>query len=182
MISSDDHLDRPAGAFADFYRSTAARTFTAARSAAGGDEHIAHDATQEAYVSMWRCWERWAGRSVQDAARYVVRIAFNKVADAFRRRRDVPWPDDLEPTSHEAGYDEIVGGSLRRSLVDLINAQPPRRRAVAWLFFVDGCGYPEIARALEISESTVRTHVERMRALMKPLVFFDEDTRGGERS
>ncbi|HEU5483929.1 MAG TPA: sigma-70 family RNA polymerase sigma factor [Microlunatus sp.] len=179
MTSSQD---QPAGEFADFYQVTATRTFTAARSVAGGDDHVAHDATQEAYVSMWRCWAEWTGRPVGDAARYVRKIAFNKVADAFRRNRDLPWPDDFEPVNQETGYDEILGRSLRRALFDLINEQPERRRAVAMLWLIDDCTNAEIAKALDIAESTVRTHVERMRALMKPLIARDEDNRGGERS
>jgi RNA polymerase sigma factor (sigma-70 family) len=181
MTLPSDDVDRLPRDYADFYRATAARTFTAARRVAGGDEHIARDATQEAYVSMWRCWEKWANRSIRDAGHYVVKVAFNKVADAFRRKVDVPWPEDFEPTKHEAGYDEILSRSLRRSLLELIDRQPPRRRAVAMLFFIEGCDYSEIAGALQITESTVRTQVERMRALVTPLV--DEDnTRGGERS
>jgi RNA polymerase sigma factor (sigma-70 family) len=181
MNPPSDDLDRLPRDYADFYRATSARTFTAARSMAGGDEHVAHDATQEAYVSMWRCWARWTDRSIRDAGSYVVGIALHKVADAFRRKPDLPLPEDFEPTNHEPGYDEILARSLRRSLADLIDRQPPRRRAVAILYFIEGRAYPEIASTLQITESTVRTHVERMRVLMKPLVAFDENTRGGER-
>jgi RNA polymerase sigma-70 factor (ECF subfamily) len=179
MTSSQD---QPAGEFDDFYRATVTRTLTAARAVAGGDNHVAKDATQEAYVWMWRCWAEWSGRPVGDAARYVTRIAFNKVADVFRRKRDLPWPEDFEPANQETGYEEVLGRSLRRALFDLINQQPEKRRAVAMLWLMEGCTYAEIAIALGIAESTVRTHVERLRALMKPLVFRDEDNRGGERS
>jgi RNA polymerase sigma factor (sigma-70 family) len=143
-------------------------------------KHVAHDATQEAYVAMWRCWERWTDRSIRDAGSYVVGIALHKVADAFRRRADLPLPDDFKPSNHEPGYDRILNQSLRLSLAELIERQPPRRRAVAMLYFVEGCTYPEIADALQIAKSTVRTHVERMRELMQPLVDID-GPRGGER-
>jgi RNA polymerase sigma factor (sigma-70 family) len=177
-----DDLDRVPRDYGDFYRATAARTFTVAKSAAGGDEHIARDATQEAYVSMWRCWERWKGRTIRDAGRYVIGIVMHKVKDTFRRTPDESWRDDLDPGGHEPGYEEIHARSLRHVLVDLIDRQPERRRAVALMYFIDDFTYAEIAKALEIKESTVRTHVERMRTLMKPLVDTDGSTRGGELS
>jgi RNA polymerase sigma factor (sigma-70 family) len=177
-----DDLDRVPRDYGDFYRATAARTFTVAKSAAGGDEHIARDATQEAYVSMWRCWGRWKGRTIREAGRYVVGIVMHKVMDAFRRTRDEPWSDDLDPGGHEPGYEEIHARSLRGALVELIDRQPPRRRAVAQMYFFDDFTYGEIAKTLQITESTVRTHVERMRTLMKPLVDIDGSTRGGELS
>jgi RNA polymerase sigma factor (sigma-70 family) len=179
---SPDRLDRAPRDYNDFYRATAARTFTVAKSVAGGDEHIAHDAVQEAYVAMWRCWDRWKGRSVRDAGKYVIGIVMHKMMDAFRRRHDVPWPDDLDPGDHESGYDEVHSQSLRRTLVELIEQQPLRRRAVAHMYFLDSFTYGEIAKALEITESTVRTHVERMRTLIKPLVDIDGEARGGELS
>jgi RNA polymerase sigma-70 factor (ECF subfamily) len=179
---SSDHLDRVPRDYDDFYRATAARTFTVAKSAAGGDEHIAHDAVQEAYVSMWRCWERWKGRSIRDAGKYVIGIVMHKVMDAFRRRHDMPWPDDLDPGDHEPGYDEVHSRSLRRALVELIERQPPKRRAVAQMYFLESFTYGEIAKTLDITQSTARTHVERMRTLIKPLVDIDGNTRGGELS
>lgn len=179
--SSDDPDLRPRD-YDDFYRTTATRTFTVALRMSRGDEHVAHDATQEAYESMLRYWERWATRTIRDAGRYVIKIAVHKVTDVYRRNVDIAWPDDYEPPNHETGYDEILGQPLRRSLTELIDRQPDRRRAVAMLFFLDDFTPAEIADILRITESTVRTHVERMRVLLKPLVDIDRNPRGGERS
>lgn len=175
-------LDREPRDYADFYRATAARTFGAARRMAGGDEHLARDAMQEAYLAMWRCWEEWTARSLRDAGRYVVKIAVRKVADAYRRKTDLAWPDDYEPTDHESGYEEVLGQPLFDAVLELIDRQPVRRRAVAVLFFLEDFTCAEIAEALDIAASTVRTHIERTRELMKPLVDRDQDTGRGERS
>jgi len=54
---------------------------------------------------------------------------------------------------------------------------------VAVLYFLEELTYAEIAEILAITESTARTHVERLRMLLKPLV--DNITKfgqGGERS
>jgi DNA-directed RNA polymerase specialized sigma24 family protein len=50
------------------------------------------------------------------------------------------------------------------------------------LFFLEGWEYTEIAATLDISESTVRTQVQRLRELLKPLIHRINDLdQGGER-
>jgi DNA-directed RNA polymerase specialized sigma24 family protein len=51
------------------------------------------------------------------------------------------------------------------------------------LHLIEGLDTAEIADALGMRESTVRTHVQRIRVLLKPYVDrIMEDERGGERS
>jgi DNA-directed RNA polymerase specialized sigma24 family protein len=47
------------------------------------------------------------------------------------------------------------------------------------LYFLEEFDYSEIAEKLGMSCSTVRTHVQRLRAGLQPLI--DLDNRGGER-
>ncbi len=158
--------------FAAFYTTTVERTFLAARRIAAGDRQLAFDAVQDAYVVLLQQWPDRCRQPATTNHRYVVRIAAHKVIDRYRlQNRQTPLDDDYD---HPAGYEPVVDLinelSLLRAVRALIGCQPPRRRAVATLFFLEEAGYDEIAAALGITESTVRTHVERMRNLLKPLI------------
>jgi RNA polymerase sigma factor (sigma-70 family) len=171
--------------FASFYRATAAQTLRAACRMTRGDHHLAHDVTQDAYVAMLRCWPARQGISLDDNRRYVMGIMSNKVIDWYRRRynRNVEFDDEFDCAVEETGLTEVVDElSVLGAVRNLIDGQPARRRAVAVLFFLQGWGHKEVAVTLGMSESTVRTHVERLRNLLKPFIDqIHEIDRGGER-
>ncbi|MCR6488247.1 sigma-70 family RNA polymerase sigma factor [Amycolatopsis sp. OK19-0408] len=171
--------------FEEFYRLTAPRTFRAVLRIAAGDSYIAQDATQEAYCQMLRLWSHRQHVSSEDNRKYVLGIASKKVMDVYRRQRKLADLDDeLEAWAQEdihlaAVLDELT---VLRVVRELIAQQPPRRRAVAVLFFIEEFNYDEVAYALTMSKSTVRTHVERLRAVLKPgLDQLNQTDQGGER-
>lgn len=171
--------------FAEFYSATVQSVFDRARRVAAGDTHLAKDATQEAYARMLKCWDERRWRSAEDNRRYAVAIVTNLIYDAYRRQGRLTELDDehdvaADDPALEAVVDEM---STLRAVRDLIEQQPVRRRAVAVLFFIEEWGIAEIASVLGITESTVRTQVERLRTLLKPCVKqMTELNRGGERS
>lgn len=176
--------DDGSGSFAAFYTDTAVRTFDAVRCITAGDVHVAHDAVQEAYLVMLRCWPDRQGRSPDDNRRYVMGIAAKKAAYWYRQqRRQAELDDDLDVPVDEVGFAEVLDEmSMLSAVRELIARQPARRRAVAVMYFLEGLRYRDIAAALEVTESTVRTHVERLRSLMKPFVDgVTEANQGGER-
>jgi RNA polymerase sigma factor (sigma-70 family) len=59
---------------------------------------------------------------------------------------------------------------LERAVRTLIDGLPPRRRQVALLYFLADDSPAEIAALLEISESTVRSHVGELRRILQPYV------------
>lgn len=172
--------------FIDFYKTTVHQTFGTAYRAAGGDEHVAHDATQEAYAVMWN---RWPDNSKLkgDIYRYVVGIAVHKVADFYRSRtrdRCLTLEEEHDCGNDEPGYAEVLDTMTILPLIrNLLDRQPPRRRAVGVLFFLEEFDYPAIAETLGISCSTARTHVQRLRETLQPLIDrITRDDKGGEQS
>jgi RNA polymerase sigma factor (sigma-70 family) len=158
--------------FDDFYGTTARRTFQAACRVARGDIEVARDATQEAYLTMFRLWAA-GGRPIQDPARYVVGVAVNKVVDHYRRqaRHEVLTDDDV-PAVQDAAFDQVVS---RIAIIDVIrkflDCQAPQQRAVGVLYFMEEFTYAEICAVLDdMSQSTARTHVQRLRRKLAPLV------------
>ena len=171
--------------FIDFYKTTFQKTFGTAYRAAGGDIQVAHDATQEAYVAMLRLWrDNKKPEGDGDVCRYVVGIAVHKVADFYRSRdRHVPWEEEHDCGSHETRYAEVLDTmTVFQEVRDFLDRQPPRRRAVGALYFLEEFDYPEIAEALDMSCSTARTHVHRFRSGLQRLILrITPDDQGGER-
>jgi RNA polymerase sigma factor (sigma-70 family) len=158
-------------AFEDFYVETVERTLATAQHLAG-DRDIARDATQEAYVAMLERWNERKSRSPHDNQRYVVGITANKVADWYRRSgRFVPIGDsDDRPVKDDCYQQALDRMTVFKTVRSLLESQPVRRRMIGTLYFLEEFEYAEIAQALGITPSTVRTQVERLRARLKPLV------------
>lgn len=169
--------------FIDFYKTTCHRTFGTAYRAAGRDSHVAEDATQEAYAVMLKRW-RDNKKPDGDFCRYVVGIAVRKVIDFYRSRDgEVLMEEEHDWSSHEPGYDEVLNTMTVLPVVrDLLDRQPRRRRAVGVLYLLEEFDYSEIAETLGMSGSTVRTHVQRLREALQPVIDrINLDDRGGER-
>jgi RNA polymerase sigma factor (sigma-70 family) len=156
--------------FEAFYRSTVQRTFDLMRRAAAGDKHLAEDSMQEAYVVVWSRWGDRASRTVEDNRRYLVGIAMHKLADWYRRHDrfrefEPEHHDDVDDRSVDAVVDERA---LMQAVRTVLVGQPDRRRLVGTLYFLENYSYDEIALTLDIDVSTVRTQVQRLRAVLRP--------------
>jgi RNA polymerase sigma factor (sigma-70 family) len=160
------------GDFEAFYTATVERTYLTVRRMTAGDRHLAHDATQEAYVVLLQRWSERQHLPLNDNRRYVVGIAGRKVSDRYRsQRREAKLDDECDHPLEDNGFTELISElSVFRAVRELIDRQPAQRRAVATLYFLEDFTYAEIATTLGITESTARTHVQRMRALLKPLI------------
>ncbi|OXM59656.1 RNA polymerase sigma factor [Amycolatopsis vastitatis] len=173
----------PPESFETFYCSTAPRVRRAVQRIAAGDHHIAEDATQEAYCQLWELWSCRESEPPEDNRKYVVGIAAHKVMDAYRRQRrltelDAELAEAVEDSRVDDVLDELV---VLKTVRELIARQPPQRRAVAVLFFLEELNHDEVAAILDISKSTVRTHVQRLRAVLRPqLVRLNQIDQGGE--
>jgi len=166
------HRSEDSGGFEAFYTATAERTYLVVRRMTAGDPHLARDATQDAYVVMLQCWSERQHLPLDVNRRYVVGIAAHKVIDHYREQHgEVSLDDECDQPVEDNGFTELIDElSVGCAVRELIDRQPVRRRAVATLRFLEEASSTEIATALEITESTVRTHVQRMRALLRPLI------------
>ncbi|MGW6932667.1 RNA polymerase sigma factor [Lentzea sp. NPDC054927] len=170
--------------FRAFYESTAVQVLRAVCRMTAGDRPAAEDALQDAYVVMFLSWSVRAGRTREENRKYLVGIAAHKVTDAYRRRGMlVELDEEREPDAVDddlaAMLDERAALAAAR---DLMERQPPRRRIVVAMHFLEDMEYADIARALGITESTVRTQVERFCKLLTPLTDRFSTTQGGELS
>ncbi|MBV9950814.1 MAG: sigma-70 family RNA polymerase sigma factor [Acidimicrobiia bacterium] len=103
------------------------------------------DAVAEAFAYAWEHWERVA--VMERPVGYLFRVAQSR----SRRRADglLPGPDPHRLPDVEPG----LGPAVR--------ALPPQQRSVVWLVVACGWTYGETAEALEITASSVGTHLTR---------------------
>lgn len=174
-----------ANAFAEFYRATAAPVLRIACRMTAGDRQLATDSLQEAYLVVWLDWPQRQCRPHNDNRKYVLGIAANKIADWYRKHKRFVELDDAAAvyTVEEDLVEKLDEIAVLDEVRGLIASQPPRRRLVVSMYFLEAMSYGEIAATLNIAESTARTQVGRFLEQLKPLVCrFTDTNRGGEQS
>ncbi len=170
--AASGHGDDLLLSFERFYEATVARTrYTMLRMSAG-DTQLAADVTQEAYLAMWQRWPDFACRPHDDNRKYVLGIAGHKLVDWYRKQdRYAELDDEHDVIVIDGGFDRVLGElAVCAAVRELVDRQPDGRRAVGIMHLFGGMTYREIAHALSVAESTVRTHVLRLRAVLQPFV------------
>jgi RNA polymerase sigma-70 factor (ECF subfamily) len=126
-----------------------------------GDDGDAEDATQDAFVQAWRS----LGGFRADAAfsTWMYRIVTNRCLNMLRaRRRTEPLPQDREAPASRP--DRIAEGRWQvQDLARAIARLTPEQRAPLVLRELQGCTYDEIAEALDLSISAVKSRLHRAR-------------------
>lgn len=142
-----------------------------------GDEATAWDLWQEAFMRLHGSLARWTeGESV---APWLMRIAVNVGRDAARRRRS--WARRFRPfgQGEESAVparpeppppaDPRTGEALRRALAEL----PRMQKEALILRFFGELPVRDVAAALEMSESSAKTHMARGLARLRSKVRLD---------
>lgn len=131
------------------------------------DGQAAEDLAQETMLALWRGLPDFGFRS--SVRTWLFGVAHRKVADYYRRRREVPTVDErfadlasVQPLpSDEAERSELVD-ALRSELRRL----PPPSRAVWWLREVEGLSLTEIGQVTGLTNGSVRGHLQRSRSYL----------------
>ncbi|GAA2387272.1 sigma-70 family RNA polymerase sigma factor [Dactylosporangium salmoneum] len=158
--------------FAEFYRAEAVRVQHVMSAFCGRE--LGAEAAAEGFARMLERWARLRDVGPLQRRAYVLTTAKNYARRrAESESRYVPLEDrpGQEPAALDAALDRVDDRlGLEREVRRLIDAQPHRRRQVAFLYFLHDDGYGEIAQLLEMNESTVRSHVAELRKLLRPYV------------
>jgi RNA polymerase sigma-70 factor (ECF subfamily) len=145
-----------------------------------GDDGLAEDAVQEAFLALWRDPQRY------DPARggfssWLLTLVHHKAVDAVRResgvrRRTVPaaeegaeWGAPAGPGADQAALGSVVAGQVRSALGRL----PEEQREALALAYYGGYTQREVAAITGVPIGTVKsrmfTGVQRLRRLLLPL-------------
>lgn len=128
-----------------------------------GNVADAQDLTQEAFIKALQRQEQL--KDEQKAAHWLSRIATNTAIDFLRRSGRVAFCEiDHAPESHdESPEDVLLRSEQREYLEDGLRLLTPRERAALMMRDVEGLPAEEVARRLDCSKATVRSHIANAR-------------------
>ena len=141
-----------------------------------GNREAVEDCGQEAMIRIWRNLRDYRGECALES--WVYRIAANCCMDWLRKKkRDKSV--SMEPL-REQGYDpadpspgteeQVVAIDERNRLREAIALLPDDQREALILTQLEKIPYEEAARALGVSEGTVKSRVNRAKARLKEIL------------
>jgi RNA polymerase sigma-70 factor (ECF subfamily) len=137
-----------------------------------GNVHDAQDLTQEAFIKALQRQDQL--RDEQKAAHWLSRIATNTALDFLRRTGRVSFCEiDAAPAGYQAeSQQENPEKALLRAergawLAEGLERLTPRERAAIVLRDVEELPAEEVARQLDCSKATVRSHIANARTKLK---------------
>ena len=143
-----------------------------------GDDDLAADATQEAFISAFRSLASFRGGSFKA---WLLRTVTNACYDELRRRKRRPavplepmTSDDEEMETPRWLADPSLSPEEQTELVDLdqaiqdcLNALPTAFRTVVVLVDIQGMDYEEAARVVRTPLGTIKSRLARARLRMR---------------
>jgi RNA polymerase sigma-70 factor, ECF subfamily len=140
------------------------------------DEDEANSATQDAFFKAYRAIGKQEFEAVDDAARWITRIAVNTCLDRLRSKRWQFWrkrpPQETEETilnmaasAAPGALDRMCGREIELRLAAAMEKLSLRQRAVFTLRHYEDKTLDEIAKTLELDVGSVKSHLSR--ALVK---------------
>ena len=133
-----------------------------------GDEFEANDALQECFIKIFRNISLYEQTGSFEG--WISRIAVNTSLMALRKRKN--RMRFLEPLKEiEDGFiDSIVESDLNEmEIIGMLKKLPDHYRVIFNLAIIEGFSHSEIAKKLDIPESTSRTKLTRARKKMQEI-------------
>lgn len=130
-----------------------------------GDRHLAQDLTQTALAGAYRHWRKVA--AARDPEAYVRRMLVNAHLSWRRRRWSTERPTELDDASGglEADHGEAI--AERQQMRALLANVAPRARTVLVLRYYADLDDAAIAKAMGVSQSSVRATASRALASLR---------------
>lgn len=136
-----------------------------------GNEHDASDAVQETFIKILKALPGFRGDA--SLTTWVYRITSNTCLDMLRSmgRYQTISPDDEDvflqiPDTNPSPEDALVTGERKAAVRNAINALPDAYRLVVTLCDLNGLPYGEVATILDCPLGTVKSRLNRARALL----------------
>lgn len=139
------------------------------------DRQLTEDVVQETMLRTWSALGRFRGEASERT--WVLRIAHNTAIDALRRRRDLATdPTELpEGTDERDPADAATGLDTLAAVGRALDALDGVSRSIVVLREVEGLSYQEIADALDVPVSTVKTRLLRARRTLQSAARNEEE-------
>lgn len=130
-----------------------------------GDEHLAADAVQDAYIKIYRAWRDFDSPAAEKA--WVMRVVINVCKDylrsAWKRRVSLvdEYPEIAAPQTNTDACDK------QGRLYHEIQALKPKYKQVILLHYYEDLSVNEIARILNAPQSTISVRLRRAKAILQ---------------
>ncbi len=142
------------------------------------DVEEADSATQDAFLKAWQALNRPESKELDDAARWLTRIAVNTCLDRLRSRRWQFWrkrPNqedeqtilDLASTAGPNAEDRVFAIQIGRRLESALQKLSIRQRTAFTLRHYEDRSIAEIAEILDLDIGTVKVHLFRATAKLR---------------
>jgi len=143
-----------------------------------GDEDLAADATQEAFLSAFRALNAYRGGSFKA---WLLRTVTNACYDELRRHKRRPTtplePDDADGEEIESPRwladpgafpeEQLDQAELEHAIQHCLDALPADFRVVVVLADIQGLDYSEVARAVRVPLGTIKSRLARARLRLR---------------
>lgn len=152
-------------AFRALYDANVDRIFRLAYRMAG-EEELARDFTQEAFVRAWQRLDQYRGDAAFSTWLHAiaVSVALNGLRKVDRHRKRERSLEDVAPAAPDRrGLDAGAKDRLRGAVDDL----PEMYRTVFLMHDLEGYSHGEIAEALGVAEGTSKARLHRARAKLR---------------
>lgn len=162
VLVSDDHA-----AFGDLVRRHQSSVRHFLRHLTAGDHALADDLAQETFVQAYRSLARF--RNASSFPTWLLGIAHNHWRNVRRKQRTV----SLEP-EHLAALEPVPSSTLlsdlQHDLVHALGRLAPEEQTTLHLCYQQGLSHTEISTVLDWPLGTVKTHLARSKAKLRPLL------------
>ncbi|OZI06087.1 RNA polymerase subunit sigma-70 [Siphonobacter sp. BAB-5385] len=132
------------------------------------DEYEAEECMVEGFVKVF---ERISQFKLEGSFEgWIRRIVVNECLMALRSKKQLGWQTSYDEILYEPDP-QLPETSLEvADLLKLVDQLPTGYRTVFNLYAIDGYSHEEIARTLQITESTSKSQLHRARALLQRLI------------
>lgn len=134
-----------------------------------GDEALAADLTQDAFLRVWTARDRFSGTSFRT---WLLTIGYNLVKNHFRHSgHQREYEQFLLQTQQEETDNGIIEKmekhAFDQALRQLLEKMPPESRLLFSFRFEEELTVPEIANLMEIPEGTVKSRLHILTQTLK---------------
>ncbi len=123
---------------------------------------LVEEVLQEVFLVLWE--KRQALNKEQNLSGYLYRVAVNKSKNIFRRlaydkRMRADFLENIYGPAENPIEAWLEDKDTKRVLDALLDTLPPQQRKVFILCKLEGLSYKEVSEQLQISETTVNSHI-----------------------
>ena len=126
------------------------------------------DAAQEVFVTAWRRWDDFEGRSSERT--WLLGIAIRVASDTRRKQRPTEEVSPELPMSGPGPESQASSKEASRRVEQLLAKLEPERREVLLLVDLEGYSVPEVATATGVNLNTLYTRLRAARQQFEDLV------------